>query len=143
MYRLTCRFRTNRGKIDAGIASESELKKHFTKAEIEAYIDDGFIIPIVSDAPVSNDMTIDEMLDADKHSLKSEQLKEVCKHYGLPVSGNKDTLVARIEEFEDVLEKDTEELEGDELKAVAAYLGVDTSLEDDEMRQKIDEASEA
>ena len=140
MYRLKCRFVTDEGRLDAGIVGEKELRKHFSKEEVEKYIGSGLIVKIEADGvPADTGFDIDALLEADKHSLKYDELKEICKHYGISAKGKKDELIASIEEFETLLEMDADDLEGDELKAVAAYLGVDVSLDDDAMRDAIDE----
>jgi len=139
MYRVKCRFRTDEGVLDAGIVSEKELKKHFSKDELSGYIEDGLVEKIEADGtPEDEGFDIEALLDADKHSLKYDELKEVCKHYGIAAKGKKDDLIASIEEFEALLDAGSDDLEGDELKAVAAYLGVDTSLDEDAMREAID-----
>lgn len=140
MYRLKCRFSTDAGVLNAGIVAEKELKKYFSKDDIASYMDDGMIEKVMPDTDTPEDQfDIDALLDADKHTLKHDELKEICKHYGISAKGKKDDLIASIDEFETLLEMPTDELEGDALKAVAAYLGVDTSLEEEAMREAIDE----
>lgn len=144
MFKINCKFTTGKGTLGAGVVGEKELKKFFKKTEIDQYIKDGYISVLEMHSVIEGEdiASIDSLLDAETTDLKLEELKRVCEHFRLPVSGNKDELVARIEHFETLLEGDLEEMEEADMKLLAVFAGVDTALDRDAMILAIEEASE-
>jgi len=143
MLKLHCKFTTTKGTLRAGVVAKKEVQKYLSKSEIEKFTEEGLIEVIeIPEMTASVDaMSLEEMLDADKQELKVAELKQVCEHYKLEKSGNKDDLVERIATFEVLLDADLDEMDEEDVKKVASYYEVDTALALDEMIDAIEEVS--
>ncbi len=148
MFKMHCKFTTDKGTLDGGsVVDKKTLKKHFSQDDIDGYMEEGLISEIKMPETTAvkkdsdDDMTLEEMLEAPKGSLKSAQLNAVCDSYGLETEGNMPERVKRIEAFESLLDADLSELDEEELDQVAIYYGVDTELDEIVKIQAIEEAS--
>jgi len=146
MFRIHCKFTTDKGALNAGLVDEKEIKKHFKKDEIDGYIEQGLIskVEMPTDVPTegNDDVDVEALIELPKEGLKVAELKRVCEYYKLSTTGNKDALIERIEHFETLLELDLEELEDDDLKLLANFSGVDMELDRDAMIDALEEKSE-
>ena len=148
MFKMHCKFTTDKGTLAGGsVVDKKTLKKHFSQDEIEGYIEEGLISEIKMPETTATqkggeeEMTLEQMIESPKSSLKSAQLNAVCESYGLDTDGNMPERIKRIESFEALLDSDLSELDEEELNQVAVYYGVDTGLDETVKIQAIEEAS--
>lgn len=144
MVRLHCVIRDGDDRTAPGIHSRAKLVKAHGEEMIDALISQGLASTV--DSPQLDDTTpqarpIEELLDAQRDTLKSDELTELCKHYGLPHGGNKQDKLDRVAGFEDALDADLSTLEAETLDSVAAYFGVDAELDTEAKIAAIEEAA--
>ena len=94
------------------------------------------ILPILEDFIMEKEekMTFEDFL---QYYLSVEDLKEICKKFEIPRSGNKDDLVKRIKKLQQPKEKILSLLPVDELREIAEQMGLKKSGKKNELIKRI------